>query len=30
MNPRIKYSRSEKTYLAGNIYPDLRVAIRCV
>ena len=30
MNPRIKYSRSEKTYLAGNIYPDLRVAMRCV
>ena len=30
MNQRIKYSRSEKIYLPGQIYPDLRVAMRRV
>ena len=30
MNQRIKYSRSEKVYLPGQIYPDLRVAMRRV
>ena len=30
MNQRIKYSRSEKVYLPGQIHPDLRVAMRRV
>ena len=27
MKPRIKFPRSEKVYLSGNIYPELRVAM---
>lgn len=30
MKPRIKFPRSEKVYLSGNIYPELRVAMRKV
>ena len=30
MNQRIKFSRSEKVYMPGQIYPDLRVAMRRV
>ena len=28
MKPRIKFPRSEKVYLPGTLYPELRVAMR--
>lgn len=30
MKPRIKFPRSEKVYLPGTLYPELRVAMRKV